>query len=185
MSNQQDIIIKALEFAKEAHAGQKRFSGEDYIEHPMAVARILQEMKLDEATIAAGFLHDVPDDTGKTLKDVEKEFGREVAFLVDGVSKLGKLRYPKTDFSVGPIELRMAEPVDLQAENLRKMFFAMAQDIRVILIKLADRLHNVSTLQTCSPEKRKRIALETLEIYAPIAERLGMGQMKGDLEDMA
>jgi len=179
------LIEKAFEFAKEAHQGQKRASGEDYIEHPLRVAEILKEMHLDSQTIAAGFLHDLPDDTNKTLKDIEKEFGKDVAFLVEGVSKLGKLRYPKNGLEVKSVSERLEEPIDFRAENLRKMFFAMAQDLRVILIKLADRLHNMETLGSLPPEKRKRIALETLEIFAPLANRLGMGEVKGRLEDLA
>ena len=178
-----ELITKAFEFAKSAHHGQKRFSGKDYIAHPLRVAQILSRLHLDSKTIAAGFLHDVPDDTEKTLEDIEKEFGKEVAFLVDGVSKLGKLRYPKEE--VEPVDLRIKKPIDLRAESLRKMFFAMGKDLRVVLIKLADRLHNMETLNSVPREKRKRIALETLEIFAPLANRLGMGHIKGQLEDLA
>src|SRR3989344_1274370 len=145
----------------------------------------LAEMHLDPEAIAAGFLHDVPDDTKKTIEDIEKEFGKEVAFLVSGVSKLGKLRYPKDGLEFKPAKDRLQEPVDLKAENLRKMFFAMAEDLRVVLIKLADRLHNMETLGSLPPEKQRRIALETMEIFAPLANRLGMGEMKGTLEDLA
>lgn len=180
-----NLVEKALEFAKKAHEGQKRASGEDYIQHPIRVAQILTEMHLDPKAIAAGFLHDVPDDTSVTLKDIENAFGKDIAFLVDGVSKLGKLRYPKDGLRIKPARERLAEPIDLKAENLRKMFFAMAEDLRVILIKLADRLHNMETLGSLPPEKQKRIALETLEIFAPLANRLGMGEMKGKLEDLA
>ena len=180
-----NLIEKAFEFAKQAHQGQKRTSGEDYIEHPIRVAQILTEMHLDQKAIAAGFLHDVPDDTNKTLEDIEKEFGKEVSFLVNGVSKLGKLRYPKDGWEIKSAKDRLAEPIDLKAENLRKMFFAMAEDLRVVLIKLADRLHNMETLGSLPPEKQRRIALETMEIFAPLANRLGMGEMKGDLEDLA
>ena len=179
------LIERAFEFAKSAHLGQKRFSGEDYIQHPIRVAEILSKMRLDPKTIAAGLLHDVPDDTEKTLEDVEREFGREIAFLVKGVSKLGKLRYPKNGLDVKPIETRLEEPVDFQAENLRKMFFAMAEDLRVVLIKLADRLDNMETLASLPPQKQKRMALETLEIFAPLANRLGIGALKGKLEDLA
>ena len=180
-----NLIERAFEFAKEAHAGQKRASGEDYIQHPVRVAKILTEMHLDSGAIAAGFLHDVPDDTSKTMEDIEKEFGKEVAFLVNGVSKLGKLRYPKDGLEIKSAKDRLAEPIDLRAENLRKMFFAMAEDLRVILIKLADRLHNMETLGSLPPEKQRRIALETMEIFAPLANRLGMGEMRGALEDLA
>lgn len=180
-----NLVERAFEFAKKAHENQKRLSGEEYIQHPIKVAQFLTEMHLDPKAIAAGFLHDVPDDTAKTLKDIEKEFGKEVAFLVDGVSKLGKLRYPKSGLEVKSAKERLAEPVDLRSENLRKMFFAMAKDLRVILIKLADRLHNMETLGSLPPEKQRRIALETMEIFAPLANRLGMGEMKGKLEDLA
>lgn len=180
-----NLLERAFEFAKNAHQGQKRASGEDYIQHPTRVAQILTEMRLDPQTIAAGLLHDVPDDTNKTVKDIEKEFGKEVAFLVNGVSKLGKLRYPKDGLEFKPAKDRLQEPIDLKAENLRKMFFAMAEDLRVILIKLADRLHNMETLGSLPPEKQRRIALETMEIFAPLANRLGMGEIKGKLEDLA
>src|SRR3989338_2108447 len=180
-----NLIERAFEFAKEAHLGQKRASGEDYIQHPVRVAKILTEMHLDPGAIAAGFLHDVPDDTNKTLEDIEKEFGKEIAFLVNGVSKLGKLRYPKDGLQVEPIEMRIKKPIDLRAENLRKMFFGMAEDLRVVLIKLADRLDNMETLSSVQPEKQKRIALETLEIFAPLANRLGIGDMRSRLQDLA
>lgn len=180
-----NLVERAFEFAKNAHQGQKRASGEDYIRHPARVAQILTEMRLDPQTIAAGFLHDVPDDTSKTIKDIEKEFGKEVAFLVNGVSKLGKLRYSKDGLEFKSAKDRLQEPIDLRAENLRKMFFAMAEDIRVILIKLADRLHNMETLGSLPHEKQRRIALETMEIFAPLANRLGMGEIKGKLEDLA
>jgi len=127
----------------------------------------------------------VPDDTQRTLEDIKKEFGREIAFLVEGVSKLGKLRYPKEGLEVKSPESRQKEPIDLRAENLRKMFFAMAEDLRVVLIKLADRLHNMETLGSLPPEKRNRIALETLEIFAPLANRLGIGGMRDRLQDLA
>jgi len=184
-SSDANLAEKAFEFAKEAHSGQKRVSGEEYIQHPIRVAQILTEMHLDPKAIAAGFLHDVPDDTKKTIEDIEKEFGKEVAFLVSGVSKLGKLRYPKDGLEFKPAKDRLEEPIDLKAENLRKMFFAMAEDLRVILIKLADRQHNMETLGSLPPEKQRRIALETMEIFAPLANRLGMGEMKGKLEDLS
>lgn len=179
------LVKRAFEFAQSAHFGQKRASGKDYISHPTRVAIALSQMKLDPKTIAAGFLHDVADDTKKTMKDIEEEFGKEIAFLVSGVSKLGKLRYPKEGLAVEPIEIRIKNPIDLRAENLRKMFFAMAEDLRVILIKLADRLDNMETLSSISQQKQKRIALETLEIFAPLANRLGIGELKGKLEDLA
>ncbi len=180
-----ELIRKAFDFAKEAHLGQKRSSGEDYVEHPLEVARILTEMKMDSNAVAAGFLHDVLDDTPRTTQELEKEFGKKISFLVQGVSKLGKIRYPKKGLEVKPAQERLQEPIDLRAENLRKMFFAMGQDLRVVLIKLADRLHNMETLGSLPPEKQKRIALETMEIFAPLANRLGMEDMKGRLEDLA
>ena len=184
-SSDPKLIERAFQFAENAHFGQKRFSGEEYILHPLRVAQILSEMHLDAKTVAAGFLHDVPDDTTKNLRDIEKEFGKEIAFLAEGVSKLGKLRYPKQDLEIKSPELMAENPVDSRAENLRKMFFAMAEDLRVVLIKLADRLHNMETLGSLPPDKRKRIALETLEIFAPLSNRLGIGGIKGQLEDLA
>src|SRR3989344_3967012 len=177
------LVEKAFEFTNKAHEGQKRLSGETYITHPAAVAKFLADWKLDPQTVAAGLLHDVVDDTSRTLNDIEKEFGKEIAFLVNGVSKLGKLRIPKEDVLIRPMETRKRAPVDLEIENLRKMFFAMAQDIRVVMIKLAERLHNMQTLGALPPQRQKRIALETLEIFAPIANRIGMGEIKGRLED--
>ena len=165
-----DLIRKAYEFAEDAHKGQLRKSGDAYIGHPLETAITLTQMKLDVPTIIAGVLHDVPEDTHYSLIDVEKNFGKEVTQLVLGVTKLGKIKYRGDEKYV---------------ENLRKMFISMAQDIRVILIKMADRLHNMKTLNHLPPEKQKRIALEVLEIYAPIALRLGMGQIKGELEDLA
>lgn len=172
-----NLISKAYGFAKEAHEGQKRFSGEPYFIHPFETAKTLARLQLDSATVAAGLLHDICEDclvTGAKTpindKILKKEFGEDVAFLVSGVSKLGTLKYKG--------EKRMIE-------NLRKMFLAMAKDIRVVLIKLADRLHNMKTLEYVSGEKQKRIAVETLEIYAPLANRLGMGEIKGQLEDLA
>lgn len=184
-SSDPKFIERVFEFAETAHHGQKRFSGEDYILHPLNVAQILSEMRLDAKTVAAGLLHDVPDDTKKTVEDIKEGFGKEIAFLVAGVSKLGKLRYPKKGLDVKSPESRIEKPIDLKAENLRKMFFAMGQDLRVILIKLADRLDNMKTLGALPPDKQQRIAMETLEIFAPLANRLGMGEMKGQLEDLA
>ncbi|OGZ17669.1 MAG: hypothetical protein A2Z78_00300 [Candidatus Nealsonbacteria bacterium RBG_13_36_15] len=174
------LIERAFNFAKNAHQGQKRLSGDDYILHPLKVALTLADKKLDSKTIAAALLHDVPDDTPISFNEIEKEFGKEVAFLVEGVSKLSRLRYPKK-YNLPSI---LTSPVSPRAENLRKMFFAMAEDLRVILIKLADRLHNMETLKYVPEEKQKRLALETLEIFAPIADRLGMGEMKVKLADL-
>src|SRR3989344_5432759 len=166
----QGLIERAFAFADKVHKGTKRKTGEPYITHPLAAATRLAEMRLDAATVAAALLHDVAEDTGVTINDVKKEFGDEIGFLVDGVTKLGKLKY------------RGAERM---AESLRKMFFAIAEDIRVVLIKLADRLHNMETLAVLPPEKQKRIALETLDIYAPLANRLGFGDLKAKLEDLS
>lgn len=168
---QYEKILQAYEFAKAAHDGQKRQSGEDYFVHPCAVSEILIELGMDSETVMAAFLHDVIEDTPHTEEEIEDKFGKTVLMLVKGVTKLNKLQFESS--------------IDEQAENLRKMLFAMSDDIRVIIIKLADRLHNMRTLLFKSPERQKDISRETLEIYAPIAERLGMGTIKGELEDLA
>ena len=164
------LIRRAYEFAAQAHQGQKRKSGEPYIVHPVATALNLAEMQLDAKTIAAALLHDVCEDTKYTVEDIKMGFGEEIAFLVNGVTKLDKIRYRGTERT---------------AESLRKMFLAIAEDIRIVLLKLVDRLHNMETLEHVSPEKQRRIALETLDIYAPLAYRLGIKDLSGKLEDLA
>ncbi|MBI4359393.1 MAG: bifunctional (p)ppGpp synthetase/guanosine-3',5'-bis(diphosphate) 3'-pyrophosphohydrolase [Candidatus Nealsonbacteria bacterium] len=179
------LILEAFEFARAAHEGQKRFSGEDYITHPLRVALILSHLRLDARTIVAGLLHDVLDDTRVSPPELEKKFGGEIYLLVSGVSRLGKLRLPKQNLEVEPIERMDQKPASLEIENLRRMFFAMAEDIRVILIKLADRTHNMETLEFIPQEKQKRMALETMEIFSPLAGRLGIGTIKTKLENLA
>lgn len=166
------MIEKAYQIARDAHEGQVRKSGEPYIIHPLCVAIILADLELDKETIVAGILHDVVEDTVMSNEEIRKEFSAEVELLVDGVTKLGQLSYSH-------------DKVDEQAENLRKMFLAMAKDIRVILIKLADRLHNMRTLQYMKPEKQKEKARETMDIYAPLAQRLGISKVKIELDDLS
>ncbi|OGZ05220.1 MAG: hypothetical protein A2845_02775 [Candidatus Lloydbacteria bacterium RIFCSPHIGHO2_01_FULL_49_22] len=163
-----DLVTKAYNFAEQAHHGQKRYSGDPYFIHVAAVGYTLAEMGMDTTTISAGLLHDVVEDAMVSEDDIEREFGKEIRFLVDGVTKLGKLKY---------------HGVERHVESLRKLFVSTAKDLRVIIIKLADRLHNVSTLKYIPKAKQHRIAMETLEIYAPIANRLSIGKIKGQLED--
>ena len=164
--------MRAYKVASEAHRNQHRKSGEPYIIHPLCVAIILADLELDKETIAAGLLHDVVEDTELTNEDIRREFGEEVELLVDGVTKLGQIGYN-------------VDKVEVQAENLRKMFLAMAKDIRVILIKLADRLHNLRTLQFMRPEKQREKARETMDIYSPIAGRLGISKIKTEMDDLS
>lgn len=166
------LIKSAFEFAEKAHQGQKRKTGEDYIQHSLGTALNLAHIGMGSKTIAAGLLHDVPEDTEVTLREIEEKFGHEIAFIVSGVTKLGK------------IKLR-GNKEEMYLENLRKMFLAMASDIRVVLIKLADRLNNMETLDALPEEKQKRIATETLNVFVPIANRLGIGDIKLKLEDLA
>jgi len=165
-----DMVRLAFDFAEKAHRGQYRKSGEPYIAHPIATAQILANMNIDVDIIIAALLHDVPEDTNVTLEEIEKNFGTDIATMIKGITKLGKLKY---------------RGVERYIENLRKMFVAMAEDIRVMIIKFADRLHNLSTIAALPSKKRQRIALESLEIYAPIANRLGIGEFKSLLEDLS
>ena len=176
-SDNLEMVERAYQLAKKAHESQTRKSGEPYIIHPLEVACNLADLELDIESIVAGLLHDVVEDTDYTLEDIERLFNREVALLVDGVTKLGKIQYSSQN--------RQLQKEEIQAENYRKMFLAMAQDIRVVLIKLADRLHNMQTLKYMTPQKQKEIAEETLSIYAPIANRLGICKIKADLEDLS
>lgn len=164
------FVEKAYEFSKKAHEGQTRYSGEPYFIHPAATGKVLSEYGMDATTIAAGLLHDAIEDGRVSREEMEKEFGKELLFIVDGVTKLGTHKY---------------HGAERHAESLRRLLVATASDIRVLIVKLADRFHNMQTLEHVPLHKRKRIALETIEIYAPIADRLGMGRMKRDLEDLA
>ena len=166
------MIEKAYHIARDAHKGQTRKSGEEHIIHPLWVGIILADLEMDKETIVAGMLHDAVEDTEMTLEDITREFGEEVALLVDGVTKLGQLSYAQ-------------DKLEVQAENLRKMFLAMAKDIRVIIIKLADRLHNMRTLEFMTPAKQQEKARETMDIYAPIAQRLGISKIKTELDDLS
>jgi GTP pyrophosphokinase len=174
------VVEDAYHFALEAHEGQLRKSGEPFVEHPLQVAYILAELQLDASSLAAALLHDVPEDSDVPLTQVEEKFGPEIARLVDGATKLGRL-----SLAVPGEAKRGGASVRQQAENLRKMLVAMAEDLRVVFIKLADRMHNMRTLDALSREKRRKIAAETLEIYAPLAHRLGIWELKWQLEDLA
>jgi guanosine-3',5'-bis(diphosphate) 3'-pyrophosphohydrolase len=165
-----ELVRKAYEYSQKHHAGQTRASGEPYLVHPLGVAQVLAEMKMDAVAIAAGLLHDSVEDTSVTIVDIRKEFGEQVAHIVEGVTKISQIDFATRE--------------EQQAENLRKMMLAMVDDIRVVLIKLADRLHNMRTLEHLTPERQQKIAKETLEIYGPIAHRLGMGKIRGELEDL-
>ena len=166
-----DLLRRAFAFACKAHEGQQRRSGEPFIHHPLGVAEIVAELRLDDATIAAALLHDVVEDTGTVIDQVKAEFGEEIAQLVEGVTKLTRIQFASRE--------------QAQVENYRKMIVAMAQDIRVILIKLADRLHNMRTIEYLGKQKQQQKARETLEIYAPLAHRLGIHTIKWQLEDLA
>src|SRR5450432_2606556 len=165
-----DLVRKAYEYSQKHHAGQTRASGEPYLVHPLGVAQVLAELKMDPVAIAAGLLHDSVEDTSVTIVDIRKEFGEQVVYIVEAVTKISKIDFATRE--------------EAQAENLRKMMLAMVDDIRVVLIKLADRLHNMRTLEHLPPDRQHKIAEETLEIYAPIAHRLGMGKIRGELEDL-
>jgi GTP pyrophosphokinase len=164
-----EFIKKAFELAEKTHKGQKRESGEPYLSHVLATAEFIAEWGLDQTSIAAALLHDIVEDAGYSIEKIKSDFGEEVAFIVDGITKLGKIKY---------------RGVERQVENLRKMILALSQDLRVIIVKLADRLHNMQTLKAIPLQKQKRIALETMEIYAPLAYRLGMQKISGELEDL-
>jgi GTP diphosphokinase / guanosine-3',5'-bis(diphosphate) 3'-diphosphatase len=165
------VLERAYQFSERSHRGQQRASGEPYLSHPLQVASLLVDFKMDVTTVTAGLLHDVLEDTGATKEDLEREFGKEIAELVDGVTKLGKLAFSSRE--------------ERQAENFRKMLVAMARDLRVLMIKLADRLHNMRTLDYLASDKARKISQETLDIYAPLAHRLGMAKVKAELEDLA
>src|SRR5271169_1161497 len=170
-SDDTEIIRKAWDYCLEHHSGQLRASGEPYVLHPLEVAQVLAEMKLDSTAIAAGLLHDAVEDTPVTSEDISEQFGEQVAHIVEGVTKIDKIQFANRE--------------DRQAENVRKMLLAMVSDVRVVLIKMADRLHNMRTLQHLPPERQESIARETLDIYAPLAHRLGMGKVRGELEDLS
>src|SRR6478672_1014141 len=167
----QDLLLRAYKYSECAHAGQTRLSGEPFVSHCVEVAHILADLQLDSVTVASGLIHDVVEDTAITVGDVEREFGKEIAQIVDGLTKIGNLPLNSTQ--------------ERQVENYRKLLLSIAKDVRVILIKLADRLHNMRTLDWLVPEKRRRIAQETRDLYAPLAHRFGMAQMRWELEDLS
>src|SRR6059036_1590618 len=166
-----DLIRRAYIFSAKEHKGQVRASGEPYLTHPLEVANLLAEMKMDAVTVGVGLLHDVVEDTLTTLEKIERMFGADVAHIVDGVTKISQIQFTSKE--------------EKQAENFRKMLLAMTDDIRVIMVKFADRLHNMRTLEYLAADRREAIARETMEIYAPLANRLGMGKVRGELEDLA
>ncbi|HEV3309816.1 MAG TPA: HD domain-containing protein, partial [Chloroflexota bacterium] len=179
------LVNRAYDFASEAHGDEKRLSGEPYITHPLATAYYLASMRLDAATISAGLLHDVIEDTDRSVQDIQDEFGPTIKRMVDGVTKFAEIG--RRAAPAGKTEADSKRKPDYtreQAENLRKMFLAMAEDPRVVIVKLADRLHNMRTLGVLRPEKQRRIAADTREIYAPLAGRLGIAQLKWPLEDL-
>src|SRR5918911_1529910 len=167
----EDLLRRAYLFSAREHKGQTRRSGEPYLVHPLEVANILAELKLDPTCVATGLLHDIVEDTNTSLEIIEEGFGQEIAHLVDGLTKISKLDHASSE--------------ERQALNMRKMLLAMVDDVRVVLVKLADRLHNMRTLEYLPGEKRRRIAQETLDVYGPIAHRLGMSRVRGELEDLA
>src|SRR6266571_96989 len=166
-----DLLRRAYLFSAREHKGQKRASGESYLVHPLEVANILADMRLDAVSVSTGLLHDVVEDTLVDLETIRRYFGEEITHLVDGLTKIAQISNISRE--------------EQQAENVRKMLLAMVADVRVVLVKLADRLHNMRTLQYLDPEKQKRISRETLDIYAPIAHRLGMSVVRGELEDLS
>jgi GTP pyrophosphokinase len=166
-----ELLTRAFRFGQQAHMGQKRSSGDDYVSHCVEVAKILAELHLDSVTIASGLIHDVVEDTSVTVADIESEFGKEIAQIVDGVTKIGNISFRSRQ--------------ERQVENYRKLLLSVAKDVRVILIKLADRLHNMRTLDYLHEDKRRRIAQETMDLYAPLAHRFGMARMRWELEDLA
>ena len=174
------VLTKACDFAGKAHDGQKRATGDPYIVHPLAVAHILADLGIEFHTIIAALLHDTVEDTSISLDEIEKQFGRDIRNLVNGVTKLSEIEFSRQ------YQLEsLTERQEMEVENFRKFFLAIAEDLRVVLIKLADRLHNLETLSAKPIASQKRVAQETLEIYAPLADRLGIGQLKVDMEDLA